>query len=240
MDEKYEDYNLEDDEVDIDDDVEETEETEKEPSKKTKLVKKSYDEDYEDDEEKNSDNDDDVEEEDEEEDEEEEDDDENDAEKLYDDLNKNLNDKQTPFADLDNFSDDEDDDEEDDNYLQKFDEYNKEKIIEDFHPELKTQNYDEIDILSKIVRDENGVIIDPLHKTLPFITRYEKARILGERAKQINSGAKPMIEIDSNIIDGYLIALKEYEQKKIPFIIKRPLPNGGCEYWRFEDLELLE
>jgi len=238
MDEKYEDYNLEDDEIDIDDDVEETEETEKEPSKKTKLVKKSYDEDYEDDEEKNSDNDDDNEEE-EYEDEEEEDGDEDDAEKLYDDLHKNLNDKQTPFADLDNFSD-EDEDEEDDNYLQKFDQYNKEKIIEDFHPELKTQNYDEIDILSKIVRDENGVIIDPLHKTLPFITRYEKARILGERAKQINSGANPMIEVDSNIIDGYLIAIKEYEQKKIPFIIKRPLPNGGCEYWKFEDLELLE
>jgi DNA-directed RNA polymerase subunit K/omega len=247
MDEKYEDYNLEvdvdvdvdvDDVDDVDDDVEETE---KEPNKKTKLVKKSYDENYEDDEEKNSDNDYDIEEEDEEEEDEEEDDDENDAEKLYDDLNKNLNDKQTPFADLDNFSDDdEDDNEEDDNYLQKFDDYNKEKIIEDFHPELKTQNYDEIDILSKIVRDENGVIIDPLHKTLPFITRYEKARILGERTKQINSGAKPIIEVDSNIIDGYLIALKEYEQKKIPFIIKRPLPNGGCEYWRFEDLELLE
>ena len=251
MDEKYEDYNLEDDEVDIDDDddVEETEETEKEPSKKTKLVKKSYDEDYEDDEEKNSDNDEDGDGdgdgdgEDEEDDEDNDDDNdgvEDDAEKLYDDLQKNLNDKQTSFADLDNFSDDEDDDEEDDNYLQKFDQYNKEKIIEDFHPELKTQNYDEIDVLSKIVRDENGVIIDPLHKTLPFITRYEKARILGERAKQINSGAKPIIEVDSNIIDGYLIALKEYEQKKIPFIIKRPLPNGGCEYWRFEDLELLE
>jgi hypothetical protein len=36
-----------------------------------------------------------------------------------------------------------------------------------------------------------------------------------------------------------LIALKEYEEKKIPFIIKRPLPNGGCEFWRFADLEIL-
>ena len=91
----------------------------------------------------------------------------------------------------------------------------------------------------KVVRNENGVVIDPLHKTLPFITRYEKARILGERAKQLNAGAKPMVEVDINVIDGYLIALKEFEQKKIPFIIKRPLPNGGIEYWKFKDLEVL-
>ena len=44
---------------------------------------------------------------------------------------------------------------------------------------------------------------------------------------------------DDNVIDGYLIALKEFEEKKIPFIIKRPLPNGGCEYWKAADLEIL-
>lgn len=144
------------------------------------------------------------------------------------------------FADLDDFSEDEDEEDEDDNYLQKFDQATQRKIIADYHPELQSHNYDEIDILSRIVRDENGEIIDPLHKTLPFITRYEKARILGERAKQLNSGAKAIIEVDPNIIDGYLIALKEYEKKAIPFIVKRPLPNGGCEYWKFEDLEHIE
>jgi DNA-directed RNA polymerase subunit K/omega len=56
----------------------------------------------------------------------------------------------------------------------------------------------------------------------------------------LNSGAKPLIEIEPSIIDGYLIALKEYEQKKIPFIIKRPIPNGGIEYWKFEDLEMID
>jgi len=140
------------------------------------------------------------------------------------------------FPDLDT---DEEDEEEDEFYLQKFDESTQQKIISDFHPELNSHNYDEIDVLSKIVRDENGNIIDSLHKTLPFITRYEKARILGERAKQINSGAKPFVDLEPNIIDGYLIALKEFDEKKIPFIIKRPIPNGGVEYWRFEDLEVL-
>jgi DNA-directed RNA polymerase subunit K/omega len=138
------------------------------------------------------------------------------------------------------FEDEEDDEEDDDEfYLQKFDETTQQKIIADFHPELQSHNYDEIDVLSRVVRDENGNIIDPLHKTIPFITRYEKARILGERAKQINAGAKPFVELEPNVIDGYVIALKEFEAKKIPFIVKRPMPNGGVEYWRFEDLEVL-
>ena len=83
------------------------------------------------------------------------------------------------------------------------------------------------------------MIVDPLHKTMPFITKYEKARVLGERAKQLNMGAKPLVEIGPEVIDGYLIALKEMEEKKIPFIIKRPLPSGGCEYWKCKDLEVL-
>jgi DNA-directed RNA polymerase subunit K/omega len=43
--------------------------------------------------------------------------------------------------------------------------------------------------------------------------------------------------VEPSVIDGYLIALEEYKQKKIPFIIQRPLPNGTCEYWKFSDLE---
>jgi DNA-directed RNA polymerase I, II, and III subunit RPABC2 len=153
----------------------------------------------------------------------------------------NILDTNRQFSEFNNnFSEDEDDETDDDeNYLQKFDNDIKQKIISEFHPELQAHNYDEIEILSRIVRDENGNIIDPLHKTLPFITKYEKARIIGERAKQIDAGAEPLIEIEPNMIDGYLIALKEYEAKAIPFIIQRPLPSGASEYWKFSDLEIL-
>ena len=144
-------------------------------------------------------------------------------------------------ADDDDNDEDEDDDDEDDDedYLKKFDENINKNIISEYHPELQQHNYEEIDSLCIVVRNELGVIIDPLHKTLPFLTKYEKARILGERAKQINAGGKPFIHVEPSMIDGYLIAMKELEEKKIPFIIKRPLPNGGCEYWKLKDLEIL-
>jgi DNA-directed RNA polymerase I, II, and III subunit RPABC2 len=138
-------------------------------------------------------------------------------------------------------SDEDDSDEEaaDNNYLQRFDNTTRQNILSEFHPELHNHNQDEIANMCTIVRDAHGTPIDLLHRTIPILTRYEKARVLGERAKQINSGAKPFTIVDDNIIDGYLIALKELEEKKMPFIIKRPMPNGGCEYWKLSDLEIL-
>jgi len=136
---------------------------------------------------------------------------------------------------------DEDDNEEDDdeNYLQKFDIDVNKNYINEFHPECISHNYDEISKMSNVIRDENGIIIDPLHKTIPFLTKYERARVLGQRAKQIETGSKPLVKVPENIIDGYLIAEIELEKKKIPFIIRRPLPNGGSEYWRLSDLQII-
>ena len=72
------------------------------------------------------------------------------------------------------------------------------------------------------------------------MTRYEKAKILGYRASQINAGADILIDIPDSIIDGITIANMELEQRKIPFIVKRPLPNGKNEYWDINDLEMLD
>ncbi len=142
---------------------------------------------------------------------------------------------------MDNESENGDSDSEpDENYLQKFDEKIKKKVIDDYYPELLAHNNEEVEALSRVVRNSNGVIIDVLHKTLPFLTKYERTRILGERTKQLNSGASPFIKVDISVIDGYLIALQELEERVIPFIIKRPLPNGnGVEYWKLTDLEII-
>lgn len=137
-------------------------------------------------------------------------------------------------------SDDEDEDEDDENYLQKFDkEINRNYILEQ-HPECINHNYDEIVALAKIVRDKDNNIIDPLHRTIPFLTKFEKARILGQRAKQIESGARPFVEVPDKIIDGNIIALLELQQKRLPFIIRRPLPCGGSEYWHLNDLDIID
>ena len=135
--------------------------------------------------------------------------------------------------------DDEDDDDTGEKYLQKLDELTKHNIIGDYHPELQQHNNDEIESLTVVVRDDQGTIIDPFHRTVPFLTKYEKARMLGERARQLDAGAKPLVEVEAGVIDSYLIALAELEKKKIPFIVKRPLMNGGCEYWKLKDLEYL-
>ena len=133
----------------------------------------------------------------------------------------------------------EDDEEEDESYLQKFkSEINKKYLIET-HPECVKHNDEEIQILSTVIRDENNQIIDDLHRTLPYLTKYEKTRILGVRTKQINEGAPIFVEADASIIDGYIIAEKELMERKIPFIIRRPIPNGGSEYWKVSDLEIL-
>ena len=139
----------------------------------------------------------------------------------------------------DEISDDEDDDEDDDGemYLKKFDREVNENYIVNNHPECMMQNYDEILAMTTVVRDENNIIIDDLHRTNPFLTKYERARILGQRAKQIETGATPFVKVPENIIDSYLIAEMELQQVRIPFIIRRPLPNGGSEYWKISDLE---
>ena len=81
------------------------------------------------------------------------------------------------------------------------------------------------------------IIVDDLNKTIPYLTKYEKARILGQRAKQLNSGATPFVKVPENVIDGYIIAELELKQKQLPFIIRRPMPSGGSEYWSIKDLE---
>lgn len=171
--------------------------------------------------------------------EEDEDEDDNPEKEIKGDLDKENTQIQFELQEDESEEDVEEDEEEDETYYQRFHENMKKDIVEDFHPEMKYHNYDEIEALTAIVRDSNGRIIDPNHQTLPFLTKYEKARILGERAKQINSGAVPMVDVDDDIIDGYLIALKEFEQKKIPFIIKRPVSGTRIEYWKLSDLEIL-
>jgi len=140
-------------------------------------------------------------------------------------------------SDTNNDSDSDSDDNKE--YFQKFDQELNNNYIIDNHQEDLEKNYNEILTLSKIVKDEQGNIIDVFHKTNPILSKYEKTRILGLRTKQLNDGAPPLIKLSENIIDSYLIAEIELKEKKLPFIIQRPIPNNDSEYWFLEDLEIL-
>ena len=141
--------------------------------------------------------------------------------------------------DDDDDDDNDDEDDYDENHLQKFDSEAKKKYIASFHPESLSFNNEETESMSRVTRNDAGTIIDPFHKTLPFLTKYEKTRILGIRTKQLNEGAKPYLDVNPTIIDGYIIAQLELEHKKLPFIIRRPIPNGSSELWRLQDLEII-
>lgn len=75
------------------------------------------------------------------------------------------------------------------------------------------------------------------NKTLPKITKYEKALLIGKRAKQIEEGANPNVKVLPGQ-SAIAIAEEELRQRKIPLIIKRPLGNT-FEYWKPADMEVI-
>ena len=116
----------------------------------------------------------------------------------------------------------------------------KQNLIQEHYPEKIFRNHKEVQLLSKVIRDINGKIVDPLHKTTPILTKYERARVLGERAKQIQQGSPLFIEGMEDVMDSFILAEEELKQKKIPYIIERPLPHGtSVEYWPLDELEIL-
>tara|TARA_B100001123_G_C14785089_1_gene818177 strand:- start:51 stop:332 length:282 start_codon:yes stop_codon:yes gene_type:complete len=67
------------------------------------------------------------------------------------------------------------------------------------------------------------------------LTKYERTKILSERASQIENGSAILINNPEKYSNAYYIAQKELEEKKLPFIIKRPY-NNGFEYIKLNDL----
>jgi len=108
------------------------------------------------------------------------------------------------------------------------------------HPECNLEYVEQvIPKLQVSVLPSMGDKKDPNHKTYPFLTNYERTKIIGLRANQLSKGAVPYIVIPKHVTDVRDIARMELEQKRLPFIIKRPLPNGSYEYWRLSDLLIL-
>jgi DNA-directed RNA polymerase I, II, and III subunit RPABC2 len=72
--------------------------------------------------------------------------------------------------------------------------------------------------------------------TIPHLTKYEKARVLGTRAMQISRSAPPLITPSQDDDSALKIAYKEFEAGQTPFIIRRYLPDGLFEDWELSEL----
>ena len=77
------------------------------------------------------------------------------------------------------------------------------------------------------------------HKSTPYLTTFERTKILGFRATQLSQGARPFIKLHEHITDVKEIARRELNERRLPFILKRPMPDGTFEYWRLSDLLIM-
>lgn len=76
-------------------------------------------------------------------------------------------------------------------------------------------------------KEGQSISLRPI-KTTPYLTKYERARLLGTRALQISMGAPVSIEVQG-VGDPIVIAEMELCSGKMPLVIRRYLPNGEYE-----------
>ncbi len=80
---------------------------------------------------------------------------------------------------------------------------------------------------------------DPSKNTTPNkLSKYERVKLIGVRAEQLQRGAIPLVPFDEQNFNARLIAIDELNNKKIPLMIVRTLHNGNKEYWRLDDMIL--
>lgn len=75
--------------------------------------------------------------------------------------------------------------------------------------------------------------------TTKYMTKYERARVLGTRALQIAMCAPIMVQWEGET-DPLQIAMKELKQQKIPIIIRRYLPDHSYEDWSIDELIIID
>lgn len=94
-----------------------------------------------------------------------------------------------------------------------------------------------------VFRKEVAEAIKQPRITREYFTKYEYTALIAMRAQQLADGAKPLVSLDglktSDPMFVWNIAKREVEQHKLPFIIRRQLPNGTSEYWSAQELEII-
>jgi len=71
---------------------------------------------------------------------------------------------------------------------------------------------------------------------MPYLTKFEKIRVLGARATQISEGAPSTVDI-TGLTDAMEIAKKELDEGKLPMVIERIYPDGNVVELRVMDMK---
>jgi DNA-directed RNA polymerase I, II, and III subunit RPABC2 len=90
------------------------------------------------------------------------------------------------------------------------------------------------DIVDSITTYEN--YYNQKKETKPFLTKFERAKIIGIRAEMIANGSIALVTVPRGVTSAYEIAKLEFNERRIPLMIRRYLPNGVVEDWRLEDM----
>jgi DNA-directed RNA polymerase I, II, and III subunit RPABC2 len=79
-------------------------------------------------------------------------------------------------------------------------------------------------------------------KSVPYMTKYEKTKLVSARVQQLSHGAPPLTSVDGLDSDNqfflHRVAEKEILEQKLPYIISRKFPNF-VEYWSAQELQIL-
>uniref|UniRef100_A0A1I7Y7N1 DNA-directed RNA polymerases I, II, and III subunit RPABC2 n=1 Tax=Steinernema glaseri TaxID=37863 RepID=A0A1I7Y7N1_9BILA len=113
------------------------------------------------------------------------------------------------------------------------DEFGDDEQMDDLELEQAEEDGERV----QLVDTEEKVVPSAERVTTPYMTKYERARILGTRALQIAMGAPVMVELEGET-DPLEIARKELKDHKIPIVIRRYLPDGSFEDWGVDELHI--
>lgn len=98
---------------------------------------------------------------------------------------------------------------------------------------------------NEVTRNNRAICPNAIRVTLPRMTKYEKARLIGERAMMLQDPRnEPLVILTDPDHPGYIetnllkIAEMELLAGRLPMIVRRPLPDGSCEDWKAGELSL--
>jgi DNA-directed RNA polymerase I, II, and III subunit RPABC2 len=102
---------------------------------------------------------------------------------------------------------------------------------------------DEHPEVNPVFRSEIADAMKRARTTREYFTKYEYTTLIATRAQQLADGAKPLVSLDglktSDPMFVWNVAKKEVELRKLPFLIRRQMPNGQSEYWSAQELEVM-